>query len=335
MLLQGIFVPLPCPFYRDGASYLRKLEHNVRRYSLGPVAGLVALAPGSEGTALTDVEAYQTLQTVGESAAKEKVLVAGIERSSVHAALKMAEIAHESGFDAVLLAPPPDWPQLARKAPSLALPLSAVSSLARHPNILGLMDRDLDGDRLRQVLAATAEVHQEVHVTTIFEAVTRRMLISTVVPDAAQRSLIAVESLSTGTALAPATSMPQESAKTPALKTRTRSVGFQVLTAGATASLPMLLGDGASGAMPAMAACAPQGCFEVYAAWKDGDLPLAAQRGARLRQMEELTERLGPAALKYASDWNGYYGGNPRLPRLPLTAEQRRGVETALGEVRN
>ena len=52
MLIDGIHVPLTSPFYRDGRSYLRKLEHNVARYSLTPVAGLVALS--SEGAGLSD-----------------------------------------------------------------------------------------------------------------------------------------------------------------------------------------------------------------------------------------------------------------------------------------
>src|SRR5579875_2834522 len=106
MLLQGLFVPLTSPFYREGASYLRKLEHNVGRYSLGPVAGLVALPPGGEGGALTDAEALESLASVSEFAGKSKVLLAGIERASVHAACALAEAAERSGFDAVLLSPP-------------------------------------------------------------------------------------------------------------------------------------------------------------------------------------------------------------------------------------
>jgi 4-hydroxy-2-oxoglutarate aldolase len=104
MLIDGIHVPLSSPFYRDGRSYLRKLEHNVARYSLTPVAGLVALA--SEGTALTDEEARESLLAVGEFAAKEKVLVATIERESVHAALLLAEAAASANFDALLLRAP-------------------------------------------------------------------------------------------------------------------------------------------------------------------------------------------------------------------------------------
>jgi 4-hydroxy-2-oxoglutarate aldolase len=39
--------------------------------------------------------------------------------------------------------------------------------------------------------------------------------------------------------------------------------------------------------------------------------------------------------VKYGCDLNGYYGGAPRLPRLPLTAEAKAQVERALAGLRN
>ena len=50
MLLQGIFPPITTPFYPDGRVYLKKLEHNVDRYSKTPAAGIVVL--GSTGEAI-------------------------------------------------------------------------------------------------------------------------------------------------------------------------------------------------------------------------------------------------------------------------------------------
>jgi dihydrodipicolinate synthase/N-acetylneuraminate lyase len=44
---------------------------------------------------------------------------------------------------------------------------------------------------------------------------------------------------------------------------------------------------------------------------------------------------LGVAGIKYGCDLNGYFGGAPRLPRLPLNAEQREQVDEALRELRN
>jgi 4-hydroxy-2-oxoglutarate aldolase len=38
--------------------------------------------------------------------------------------------------------------------------------------------------------------------------------------------------------------------------------------------------------------------------------------------------------VKYACDLNGYYGGLPRLPRLALTAEERKLVEVVMATLR-
>ena len=354
MLLQGLFTPLTSPFKRDGSLYLRKLEHNIRRYSLGPVAGLVALAPGGETGTLTDREAAETLQRVSASATKEKVLIAGIERASVHAALERATEAFAAGFDAILLAPPNDWVRLVRggdvrelllfyqciadasplpvvlwsstEAGSLQLPVGAIAELARHSNVIGLLDADLTRERLGSVLEDTAQVRREVAVTPIFEAVTRRMLATAAEEMVSPQALVNIGAASPANVKAPAR---------PAVKTRTKIVGFQVLSAGPAQSMLPWLEAGATGVMPRLSACAPQGCFEVYAAWKDGDRALAAERGARLKAAEALIAELGPAGLKHGCDLNAYFGGSPRLPRISLTADQRTRVEQALGEVRN
>jgi dihydrodipicolinate synthase/N-acetylneuraminate lyase len=39
--------------------------------------------------------------------------------------------------------------------------------------------------------------------------------------------------------------------------------------------------------------------------------------------------------LKYGCDLNGYYGGVPRLPLLPLDAEQQAEVARVMGDLRN
>ena len=164
MLIDGIHIPLTVPFTRDGESYLRKLEYNVGRYSLTPAAGLVALTAASEGAALSDEEIGETLRVIGASAAAEKVLVAAIARDSVRGALAIAAQAAAAGFDAVLLAAPPQWARLTAEEVLLffravvdALPLPVmlssdagaqgyslsvdmIAELARHRNVVGLYD---------------------------------------------------------------------------------------------------------------------------------------------------------------------------------------------------
>ncbi len=334
-------MPLTAPFYRDGASYWKKLEHNVGRYSLTPAAGLVALT--GEGEALSDNEMLMTLKSVSESAAPEKVLVAAVAKDSVRSALWLAEEATKAEFDAVLLQVPQglsenelrvffgavadrsDLPVMLSSAAVAGLSIEMIAELAQHPNLIAMFDAGLTVERYQAITKATAQIKHEATVTTVFAPVTRRM--KTPVSEGAA-TFVSVEALGGGAAIAVAPSKP-------AVKMRTKTVGFQVLVAGSSTGLVELLEAGVAGSMPTLAACAPQGCYEAYAAFKDGDVALAREKEQRLAGVDALMAELGIAGVKYGCDWNGYYGGVPRLPRLALDAEARTNVERALAGLRN
>jgi dihydrodipicolinate synthase/N-acetylneuraminate lyase len=93
---------------------------------------------------------------------------------------------------------------------------------------------------------------------------------------------------------------------------------------------------GAVGAMPAFAASAPQACYEVLAAWKDGDEGLAQEKQVRLQSVAgKVEEELGVAGIKFGCDLNGYFGGRPRLPLLPLTGEEQAMIEALMQGMRH
>jgi dihydrodipicolinate synthase/N-acetylneuraminate lyase len=93
---------------------------------------------------------------------------------------------------------------------------------------------------------------------------------------------------------------------------------------------------GAAGAILGFAACAPQAFHEVYSAWKDHDLKLAAEKQQRIAgTAKRIVGDFGVSGIKHACDFNGYYGGRPRLPLLPLSAEQKREIENLLTDLRN
>jgi 4-hydroxy-2-oxoglutarate aldolase len=354
MLLEGMFIPVTTPFYADGECYWRKLEHNVDRYSRTPAAGLVVVGPRTEAAGLSDEERRESLRVASESAAKEKVLIAGVDAESVVGAVRIAEQAAEAKFDAVLLKAPVEWQRLvgensfaqvelffraaADRSPlpvvlwsdaaagGFEIPVEMLGTLAAHPNVIGLMDAGLTVERLRAVRAATADVKRDVTVTTVFTAVTGRML---EVSREGEATFVAADALSSGgTSLAVAPPKP-------ALKTRTKTVGFQVVDAGTASVSVDLLEAAVQGVVPELAACAPQGCHEVWAAFKDGDPALARLKAERLREADAVVSEFGVAGVKYACDLNGYFGGAPRLPRVGLTAEEKARVEKAFREVRN
>jgi 4-hydroxy-2-oxoglutarate aldolase len=354
MLLEGLQLPLTTPFYPDGRLNLHKLEHNVRRYSKTPVAGFVAISGVGQPNLLSDEETGQALRTVIEAAAEEKVLLAGVSRDSVAGTLDLVEKAATLGYDAVLVKQPTFFQNRMNGAGmkelltyfqtiadrsalpivlygnaeegSAHLPAEVVIELAAHPQIIGLVDVVGGRERIERLKSATTSVKREVIVTPVFAPVTGRMQ---VLGETSSGALISAGTLTNGgpaLAIAP----PR-----PAAKTRTKIVGFQMLVADTSAMLEGLLA-GAVGAMPAFAASAPQACYEVLAAWKDGDYDLAQEKQARLMPAVAVVERrLGLAGIKYGCDLNGYYGGWPRLPQLPLTGEERAEVETLMQGLRN
>src|SRR6202011_6411186 len=106
MLLEGLFIPLTTPFYLDGRLNLRKLEHNVDRYSKTPVAGLAVLSEFGDPTLLSDEETREALQSAIKLAAPEKVMLAGVLRDSVVATVALAKFSGGLGYDAALVGVP-------------------------------------------------------------------------------------------------------------------------------------------------------------------------------------------------------------------------------------
>ena len=358
MLLDGVFAAVTTPFYPDERLYLRKLEHNVARYSLTLLAGMVVLGSTGEAVALTDEESRSVLRVAAETAAPEKVLIAGVGRESVSATVELVEQAAALDYDAVLVRNPAYYrPQLtpaaqlqffrmiADRSPlpvllysiprftEFEIPLEVVTELSAHPNIWGIKDSSGSVERIRSLVQATRLApRRTVTTTTIFEAVTARMLRPKPAAPGSAESLIPVESLGSSVAVAtPTLAVPVA----PSLRTRTREVGFQVLT-GSIGNLKESLDAGASGAVLAFAACAPQACQEIYSAWKEHDETLALARQQRITEAAAFVgNRLGIAGLKHACDWNGYFGGRPRSPLLPLDAATREQVERALATIRS
>ncbi len=357
MLLEGIFAATTTPVYPDERLYLRKLEHNIDRYSRTPLSGMVVLGSTGEAIHLTAEEQREVLTAAIAAASPEKVMIAGIGQESVYATVLLAEEAARLQYDAVVVRTPHFYrthlhrsseapremltyyrtvadrsplPVLLYSVPAFTqydLPVSIVAELAQHPNIIGIKDSSGNAERIAALVQATRFRRRTVTVTPVFAAVTARM--------AAQPqqgtggpSLVAADTLTqSGAALAVAPPAP-------AIKTRQKEIGFAILSGAAQSLLPSLQA-GASGGVLAFAACAPQCCHEVYTAWKEGDSALAEEKQQRIAHAAtRIGVELGIPGLKFACDWNGYYGGRPRLPLLPLSASEQAEVQALLANLR-
>jgi dihydrodipicolinate synthase/N-acetylneuraminate lyase len=351
MLIEGIFAAVPTPFYADERVYYRKLEANMARYSRSLLSGMVVLGSTGEAPMLDDAESCEVLRVAGQATAPEKVLIAGVGREGVKATLNLAENAARSAYDAILVRTPTYYasqmsaaavlhyfrcvadrsplPLLLYNIPRCvpySIPIELVAELAQHPNIIGIKDSSGSVERIRATVAATENApRRTVTVTPVFDAVTARMLTP---KSEAAGTFVSAGELERGMSLA--TAPPPA-----AIRTRSKEVGFQVLT-GSAAGLLESLEAGAAGAVLGFAACAPQACQEVYLAWKDHDLRLAEEKQRRIGvPSQRISGELGVSGVKYACDFNGYYGGRARAPLLPVTAEEKAEIEALLAEIRN
>jgi 4-hydroxy-2-oxoglutarate aldolase len=354
MLLHGIFPPITTPLYPEGNVYYKKLEHNVEHYSKTPVSGIVVLGSTGEAILLSDEERRQVLRTAREAAGDNKVLIGGTGIESAVETLKLTEYAAELGYDVAMVRTPHYYKKQMQPANMLAfyrfvadrsplpvivynfpqatgydIPTEVVIELAEHPNLVGIKESSGDVEKVRRMVEGTRHVKSTATVTETFEAVTPRMLKAASEGNRGGE-LVPIAALAGGSKLSSAAV-----SVVGGLKTRQKEVGFQVLV-GAAQKLEPSLQAGAVGAILAFADAAPTAGYEIYAAWKEGDLDLAHLKQERIiKAANRVVGELGIPGVKYAMDFNGYFGGPVRLPLLPLSAELKSEIETLMADIRN
>jgi dihydrodipicolinate synthase/N-acetylneuraminate lyase len=376
MLLNGIFPAITTPYYADGRLYLKKLEHNVERYSKGPIAGMVVLGSTGEAVLLNCAEQREVLRTAIAAAASTKVMIAGCGHESVQETVEACEYAASLGYDVAMVRTPHYYrtqmtppamlnyyrtvadrsplPALLYNLPQCTgydLGVELIAELAAHRNIIGIKESSGDLAKVERIVGRTRHIRREARTTHDFQALTARMVrkateapsgefVSAGVLGAAANNSAPPSSASLSASLSANPSSPLKPASAAVevigeLRTRRKEVGFQTLV-GSGHMLHSLLNMGAVGGILAFAACAPTACYEIYAAFKDNDQKLAAEKQQRIEAAcIRVAGEMGIAAVKYAADLNGFYGGNPRPPLFPLTATQRHEIESLMAEVKN
>jgi 4-hydroxy-2-oxoglutarate aldolase len=342
MLLHGIFPPITTPFYPDGKIYFKKLQANIDRYNRTPISGMVVLGSTGEAILLSDQERRDVFKSAREAAAPEKVLLAGTGVESLLETLRLTEYAAELGYDVAMVRTPHYYkaqinkPQnmlafyrtLADQSPlpiviynfpqatAYDIPAEVVIALAEHPNVIGIKESAGNLEKVKLMVERTRHIKRSATVNETQQAVTPRMLKQAASATAAPSSSAAIQIVG-------------------GLKTRQKEVGFQVLV-GAGHQLEPSLGIGAVGAILAFADAAPTACYEIYAAWKDGDLKLAREKQERIATaVQRVVGGFSIPGVKYAMELNGYYGGPVRLPLLPLDADAKAQVERLMADIRN
>jgi 4-hydroxy-2-oxoglutarate aldolase len=335
------------------------------------VAGIVVLGSTGEAILLSDLERRDVLQAAREAAAPNKVLIAGTGVESADGTLQLTEYAAKLGYDVAMVRTPHYYKKQMPPANLLAfyrfvadrsplpviiynfpqatgydMPAELVIELAEHPNLIGIKESSGDVEKVRLMVERTRHVKRSATVTETFDAVTPRMVNAASGGNGQGGGLIPVGALAgsineTGSSQ---TEKPRLQSNAPSstavtviagVKTRQKEVGFQVLV-GAAQKLEPSLQVGAVGAILALADAAPTACYEIYAAWKEGDIELARLKQDRIATAaQRVAGDMGIPGMKHAMDFNGYFGGTVRLPLLSLTADLKVEVEQLLADIRN
>ena len=201
MLLTGIFPAIATPYYADGRLYLKKLEHNVDRYSKGPITGLVVLGSTGEAVLLNCEEQREVLRIAMASATPEKVMIAGCGHESVQETVEACDYAASLGYDVAMVRTPHyyraqmtpaamlnHYRTVADRSPlpvvlysfpqctGYDLPVELIADLAEHRNIIGIKESSGDLAKIERIVARTRHIQRSVRATHDFQPVTARMI---------------------------------------------------------------------------------------------------------------------------------------------------------------
>lgn len=172
--LRGIFPPVPTSFDAAGDVDVRAIAANVARLMTTGLSGVLALGSNGEAASLDETESDRILAAVRAVVPASKLLIAGTGRESTRATIDACRRAAAIGADVVLVRPPSYYksqmttdalaghfrsvaeaspvPVMLYNLPAtgVTLTLPVVSTLAAHPNIVGLKETSPELERLGQ-----------------------------------------------------------------------------------------------------------------------------------------------------------------------------------------
>lgn len=107
---------------------------------------------------------------------------------------------------------------------------------------------------------------------------------------------------------------------------------FSIISGTIDSLLPAMM-IGAVGGVISLANSFPEACCELYNLLMRGDLSKAKELYRRLLKLNRsISGTYGVAGVKVAMELNGFFGGDPRLPLLPLDQMQKKNLAKAVEE---
>jgi 4-hydroxy-2-oxoglutarate aldolase len=174
VLLDGILAPICTPFSADGEIHRAALRQNITKYNDTGLLGYVVGGSTGEAALLERNEKVRVFETARDSAAADKVLIAGTATESVRETRALIGVAAAMGYRAALVITPHYYrgqmlrpesqvaffravadecvvPILIYNFPQMTgidLHVDVVSQLAEHPNIIGIKESSADLEKV-------------------------------------------------------------------------------------------------------------------------------------------------------------------------------------------
>ena len=167
-MIDGVFPPIPTPFSNDTVDAVA-MGRNVDRWMQTGIRGVVVLGSNGEAPFLNEFESDAAVAAAREHVPSDRLCIAGVGRESTIETIRATTRAADLGVDAVLARTPSFFKSLltphafiahytavadASPVPVLlynftavtgvTLPVEVVSTLATHPNIVGMKESGSD-----------------------------------------------------------------------------------------------------------------------------------------------------------------------------------------------
>lgn len=296
--LQGIYPPLPTFFDIHDELDIATYQRHITRLAESGITGYVVMGSNGEAVHLNSEERAAVIAAARQAAGDEALIIAGCGEQSTRATKRNCEQAARSGADVALVLPP-FYYKGRMDSQALLAHYRDVADSSPLPLVIYNMPGNTAGvDLDAATLCALAE-----HPNIIG------------VKDSAGNMAKLAQ-------IVAATSGAGE-----------RNKDFSVFAGSAGYLLPALV-VGAVGAVAALANIFPYEVCRVQELFLAGRLEEARSLQARLVPANTaVTTTYSVAGLKAALELRAGYGGSPRAPLQPLSAEERRHLATILDRV--
>jgi len=298
IVLGGIYPPLPTFFDTDDALDIATYQHHIARLAESGITGYVVMGSNGEAVHLGSDERAVVIEAARQAAGNEALIIAGCGEQSTRTTIYNCEQAARSGANVALVLPP-FYYKSRMDAQTLLAHYRAVAESSPLPVVIYNMPGNTAGIDLDA---------------------------GTIIALAEHPNIIGVKDSAGNLA-----KLAQIVAATSGRAEQQRA--FSVFAGSAGYLLPALVG-GAVGAVAALANIFPREVCRVQELYHAGQLEEARSLQARLVPANTaVTTAYNVAGLKAALELTAGYGGSPRAPLHPLSAEERRQLATILERV--